>query len=421
MFLGIDVASRDVATVLAQPDGTIVLALRAPLPTLADAPQTWKIALDTAQETLLRGGIEPSKVRAVACALEAKITADGIVERSERAEGWHGFDLARSLRESLRIPNASAASRAFCEFLGEERFGAWRTNFALDPRTTNTQKPDATTEKELQNFTSRANADITNGNVANGNVATKNAPQFVASGEETNAINTEFPARNFAERAVLAERAVENGDDEKSEFGFSSKKSRDETRLYLRVGTYLDAVIAVTAGAKSSTRNADFALPDGFWRQTDWGEICIERDGVLSGSGRRGTLEAYCGSENFLVRAAGYGLTLQSAPEIWAQTSNNFAARSLCDDYVRRLAQGVGSAISLWQPAHLLLGGALVDALGETLLQPLRAALPEFCATLFLAAPKQTVTPPQIQLAQTQLAHDGAVLGAVALAMRAAN
>ncbi len=140
----------------------------------------------------------------------------------------------------------------------------------------------------------------------------------------------------------------------------------------------------------------------------DIGAICIERDGALGANGRRGCLEAYCGGDSFAARAAGYGLTLKTAREVWNLAASDFAARSVCDDYVRRLAQGLGIAVATLNPRRVALGGTLCDGLGETLLAPLRASIREFCAPAHMAA---------LEIISAQLGHDAAALGAVALAM----
>jgi len=328
MFLGLDISRRDVATVLAQADGTVLMALRTPLPPQSDSLQAWKTALETAQETILRGSVERSRVQGVACALDAAIDANGVVERGMLAEGWHGFDLPRALREGLGIQSAHAASRVWCQSLAEERFGALRGS---------------------------------SGNWLYLHVGA----HLGAIAHQVNDSNTNAASANAA--------------------------SADESRVN---GRNAGATTGATSG--SSTRS-----------ELAWGEVCIERDGALGSSGRRGTLEAYCTHDNFLARAASYGITVQSATEVWAQAGSSFAARSLCDDYVKRLAQGVGIAVSLLQPGRIVVGGSLPDALGETLLSPLRATLREFCAL-----------PSDFVLRGTQLAQDGAVWGSVALAMQ---
>jgi predicted NBD/HSP70 family sugar kinase len=323
MFLGLDISRRDVATVLAQADGTVLMALRTPLPPQSDSLQAWKTALETAQETILRGSVERSRIQGVACALDAAIDKNGVVERGMLAEGWHGFDLPRALREGLGIQAAHAASRVWCQSLAEERFGALR----------------GSSENWL----------------------------YLHVGAHLGAI-----AHQVNDSSANA-------------------ASANEWRVNGR-----NAGATTGAASGSSTRS-----------ELAWGEVCIERDGALGSSGRRGTLEAYCTHDNFLARAASYGITVQSAPEVWAQAGSSFAARSLCDDYVKRLAQGVGIAVSLLQPARIVVGGSLPDALGETLLSPLRATLREFCAP-----------PSDFVLSGTQLAQDGAVWGSVALAMQ---
>jgi len=170
----------------------------------------------------------------------------------------------------------------------------------------------------------------------------------------------------------------------------------DETWLYVEVGAGLGAAMG---SGETLWRGARGAF-------LDIGGICIDRDGGLGLGGRRGTLDAYCSGDGFHSRAASYGITQKSAREVWESAPQNFAARSLCDDFVKRLAQGIGSACSLLAPQRIVLGGALAGELGEVLLAPLRTALGEFCA------------PPLPQVIAAQLGDDAAVLGAVVLAAK---
>ena len=109
-----------------------------------------------------------------------------------------------------------------------------------------------------------------------------------------------------------------------------------------------------------------------------------------------------------MARAAGYGLTLKTPAEIWRLVGTNFAARSLCDDYVARLAHGLGSAVVMLNPAQLTLGGELVRELGDALLAPLTGRLRDFCLPAHYEA---------LQISAAALGADGAVMGAVAMAM----
>jgi predicted NBD/HSP70 family sugar kinase len=133
----------------------------------------------------------------------------------------------------------------------------------------------------------------------------------------------------------------------------------------------------------------------------------VERNGVLCANGRHGCLEGYCGGDAFLERARSYGIQLATPADVWQQAESNFAAKSLCEDYVSRLAQGLGIAITLLDPARLVVGGSLPAALGEKLLTPLRQGLRDFCPS----RPYRN-----LQLAAAQLGQDAAALGAIALA-----
>jgi glucokinase len=138
------------------------------------------------------------------------------------------------------------------------------------------------------------------------------------------------------------------------------------------------------------------------------GALCIERNGDLASSGRRGTLDAYCGGEAFVARARSYGLAPGTAHEVWDMASaGNAMAKSLCDDYVERLAQGLGAALAILNPARLVLGGELGHELGERIALPLRARIGEYCL------PSQWQ---ELEIGLGQLGRDAAILGAVALA-----
>ena len=82
-------------------------------------------------------------------------------------------------------------------------------------------------------------------------------------------------------------------------------------------------------------------------------------------------------------------------------------AKSLCDDYVERLAQGVGATLSILNPARLIIGGEFGHELGDSLLAPLRARLGEYCLARHLE---------NLEISVGQLGRDAAVLGAVSLA-----
>jgi glucokinase len=171
----------------------------------------------------------------------------------------------------------------------------------------------------------------------------------------------------------------------------------DSAWLYLHLG------VTVEAAARSS----GVLVGGGAHAGMDIGAVCIERGGALSDSGRRGSLDAYCGGEAFMTRARSYSLNTSTPHEIWEMAASNAMAKSLCDDYTERLAQGVGAALSLLNPQRLVIGGELGHELGERLLTPLRARLGEYCLPRHLA---------NLQIENGQLGPDAAVLGAVSLA-----
>ena len=136
-------------------------------------------------------------------------------------------------------------------------------------------------------------------------------------------------------------------------------------------------------------------------RAINLGQVCVDRDGIVGPSGRRGELQAYCGADELETRAASYGLTHRSAKEIWELSSSNAAAQSLCEDFARRLAQGIAVARACFAFEAVCLGGHLATDAGASLLPLLRRSIGEFCEM------------PELVLAK--LGRDDAVFGALAL------
>jgi predicted NBD/HSP70 family sugar kinase len=126
VFLGIDLSSRDVATVLAGEDGATVLALRAARPLEGGTPAVWQVAMQTARETLMRGGLEPAQVYNVVLAIDAPLDAAGVVVRGIDTDGWEGFAVPLAMRNHLGVTDARVENRITCEAMGEARFGALR-------------------------------------------------------------------------------------------------------------------------------------------------------------------------------------------------------------------------------------------------------------------------------------------------------
>lgn len=98
------------------------------------------------------------------------------------------------------------------------------------------------------------------------------------------------------------------------------------------------------------------------WLQPDLAALVLERDGPLDGRGRRGTFAAFCAGNEFSERARSYALNVAPA-EVFQLAPSNFAAQSLSEDYVSRLAQGLAGGIVALHPSRVCIGGALGRAL----------------------------------------------------------
>lgn len=303
MLLGIDLARRSVATILADAGGNAELALRADLPREGGTPAQWLCAMNAARETMQRAQVTAGQIQCVALCLDAPLDARGIGLKSSQVIGWEGFDVPDALRKHLHIANAQVETHLIAEALGEARFGALRG-------------------------------------------------------------------------------------------------SENEDWLYVHLGQSIGAVASINGRILRGATGAAGEI----------GALCLDRDGALTASGRRGGLSAYCTQESFLTRAASYGITNQSVQQIWESYESNFAARSLCDEWSHRLAQGLGAALTILNPSRLVLGGSLVTSLGDSLMQALRSRLKEFCLPAHVA---------QLHFTAGQLGDDAAALGAIALGMQA--
>lgn len=308
MLLGIDISEREVAVILAKPDGSAELALRASLPRVGGANAAWLRVVETIREILLQSHILASQIENVGVAFFAPLDANEngreIVRKDSRSSSWAGFDLNRALREHLGIENSRVETRAYCEALAERKFGALR----------------------------------------------------------------------------------------------GSENATSENWLYVHLGQTIEGAASVNGVLLAGQNRAALEL----------GAICIDRDGALDESGRRGVLNAYCGEEAFMARARSYSLTFQTPREIWESCATNSMAKSLCDDYAARLAQGIGIACAILNPSQVVLGGEFFHVVGEKLVPSFNTRLREYCLPIHFQ---------NLHTAAGQLGNDAAVLGAVALAL----
>ena len=297
MLLGIDISEREVAVILAKPDGSAERAMRATMPRVGGANAAWLVVVETVRQLLLESHLVSSQIEKTAVAFFAPIATDEngdeMVRKDFRSGSWAGFDLSRALREHLGLAGSRVETRVQCAALGEQRLGALR---------------------ESDNW------------------------------------------------------------------------------LYVHLGQNVEAAACVNGALLTGKNRAALEL----------GAVCIDRDGALGESGRRGVLNAYCGQEAFMARIRSYGLTFQTPREVWDSYDTNYMAKSQCDDYVERLSQGIGTACALLNPSRVVLGGELFQVVGEKLLSPLSAHLKEYCLPIHSE---------NLQILAGQLGTDAAVLG----------
>jgi glucokinase len=139
------------------------------------------------------------------------------------------------------------------------------------------------------------------------------------------------------------------------------------------------------------------------------GHTVVMRDGPLCTCGKRGCLET-CASGDAIGRRASeaFGRPV-SGKELFALAADSDPiARSVLDSTLEDLAQGIGTAVSLLNPAAVIIGGGLSEAPESLFLDPLRCAIPHYC----LAEAAQT-----LRIEAAQLRYDAGVMGAVALAL----
>ena len=184
------------------------------------------------------------------------------------------------------------------------------------------------------------------------------------------------------------------------EYHFGSLRN-EPNWLYVHLG---ETVEGSFMSAGRLVRGAGYAAGD-------LGGTIIEREGAVDSGGRRGSLDAYCGAQAFMGRARSYAITVQKPAEIWDAAASNFAAQSVTEDYVSRLAQGLSGAIALLNPAILCLGGDFGIAIWPKIQGPLQSKICEM-------APARATD--GLRVIPSTLGEDAASLGAVALALHGA-
>ncbi len=139
------------------------------------------------------------------------------------------------------------------------------------------------------------------------------------------------------------------------------------------------------------------------------GHLVVVRNGPECTCGKRGCLES-CASGDAIARRGSESLGMPvSSKEVFALAVEGHAgAKKVLCDVVEDLAHGIGSAVSLLNPAVVIIGGGLSEAPQKVFLEPLRQAIPHYCLN---DAAKRL----HVEIAQ--LRYDAGLMGAVALAL----
>lgn len=152
------------------------------------------------------------------------------------------------------------------------------------------------------------------------------------------------------------------------------------------------------------------------------GHTKLVYDGELCTCGQKGCLEAYC-SSTALIRDAGRALQSGAATLIRdyccgdvqsinakmvfdARNAGDAVASGLIDSYIRHLAAGISSFITIFRPELIVLGGGVANA-GDALFVPLR----EHLATCTFGAAEIGIP----DVVPAKLGNDAGLIGAAFL------
>jgi glucokinase len=157
------------------------------------------------------------------------------------------------------------------------------------------------------------------------------------------------------------------------------------------------------------------------------GHMCLDLKGPLCGCGQRGCLEALAsrtaitrdiwaeiksGAKSKTLDAKSKGGQIRSKQLLKALADGDKVVTNVLERAARCLGIGLASTANLINPEKIVLGGGVVEALGEKYLKIVRAA---FEARAFKSVLAST------HIVQAQLGDDAGVLGAALLARRAAE
>ncbi|MFE7638853.1 ROK family protein [Kitasatospora sp. NPDC057518] len=139
-----------------------------------------------------------------------------------------------------------------------------------------------------------------------------------------------------------------------------------EQFLFLAIGTGIAGAIALGGRIEAGAHGAGGEI----------GHIVVRPGGAACPCGRRGCLEQYA-SASAVGRAwaAASGRPAADAADcVRALEAGDSRARTVWDDALAALADGLVTCLTLLDPGTVIIGGGLAEA-GDTLFEPLRAAV----------------------------------------------
>ncbi|WP_342362094.1 ROK family protein [Terrarubrum flagellatum] len=138
------------------------------------------------------------------------------------------------------------------------------------------------------------------------------------------------------------------------------------------------------------------------------GAIVLDEGGPSHGAGRPGSLESFAGAQGFLAayRSAGGRAAIADPKELFDRIAIDAAAAKAVATTSRRIAQALGGLINALALDGCIVGGG-ISAAGPALLDPIRAALPDFTWPMLLA---------DVKVVPAALGNDAGVIGAALLA-----
>jgi glucokinase len=182
------------------------------------------------------------------------------------------------------------------------------------------------------------------------------------------------------------------------EWRFGAGRGYDDL-LYVNIGTGIGGGVICGGRLVRGARNLAGEI----------GHATVVRNGPLCTCGRRGCLEA-CASGDALGRRGSEALGRPlGGRELFALAAEGaLDARRVLAEVVEDLAHGIGAAVSVLNPAAVIIGGGLSEAPEALFLQPLRGAIARYCLPEAAGS---------LRVEAAKLRYDAGVMGAVALAL----